>query len=117
MCWTVIQVDHLGLFQDGMRVAAAKSKIIHTYASKRDVVWERDGTSTNLDLQSTEVNCLVLAHTFSQESPLVACYILLGLGVSNVGLPGMSPVSKIMMAFIKPDKPAAVSECPMLLFI
>lgn len=62
MCWTVIQVNNPGLFQDCVRVAATKSKIVHSYASERDIVWERDDTLTNLYPRSTEVNCLVLAH-------------------------------------------------------
>ena len=42
-------------------------------------------------------------------------YILLGLGVSNVGLPGMIPCSSARIVFRSPEIPAPGSECPMLL--
>ncbi len=42
-------------------------------------------------------------------------YSLLGLGASNVGLRGIKPFSMESIAFNSPDRPAAGSECPILL--
>jgi hypothetical protein len=43
--------------------------------------------------------------------------VLLGFGVTNVGLPGMKPFSMERIALSRPEIPAAGSECPTLLFI
>ena len=40
---------------------------------------------------------------------------LFGLGVTNVGVPGMIPLSMERIVFSRPEIPAAGSECPMLL--
>ena len=40
---------------------------------------------------------------------------LFGLGVMNVGVPGMMPFSIARIVLRRPDMPAAGSECPMLL--
>jgi hypothetical protein len=42
---------------------------------------------------------------------------LFGLGVMNVGVPGMMPFSMERMVLTRPEMPAAGSECPMLLLI
>ena len=44
-------------------------------------------------------------------------HILVGLGLMNVGVPGITPRSIAMMTFINPELPAAGSECPVLLLI
>lgn len=43
--------------------------------------------------------------------------LLFGLGFSKVGLPGMTPFSMAMTAFMSPDIPAAGSAWPTLLLI
>lgn len=48
---------------------------------------------------------------------IVSVNSLLGFGVSNVGLRGIWPFSMDSIAFIKPEIPAAGSECPILLLI
>lgn len=42
---------------------------------------------------------------------------MLGFGWTKVGFPGMMPLSTAKTAFIRPDSPAAGSECPILLLI
>lgn len=44
-------------------------------------------------------------------------HVLLGLGLINVGLPGITPRSIAKAILIKPEMPAAGSEWPMLLLI
>ena len=42
---------------------------------------------------------------------------LQGFGFLKVGFPGITPFSMASTTFIRPDNPAAGSECPMLLLI
>ena len=43
--------------------------------------------------------------------------LLFGFGTLNVGFPGIILFSKDSTVFIRPDMPAAGSECPILLLI
>ena len=40
---------------------------------------------------------------------------LFGLGVMKVGVPGITPCSMVRIALRRPERPAAGSECPILL--
>lgn len=44
-------------------------------------------------------------------------HLLFGLGVMKVGVPGITPCSMVRIALRSPERPAAGSECPILLLI